>query len=480
MRRLLRFYRRRFALQLWSVMMFMILICTASLWTVHFTLFEPNYADATATRIENSIRPYIDPFQEISAADADDLLYRLSVLTGGIVVLGDENGKLLHAYSIGIPGVPKKPHNFDSRDTEFMEENYRKVLLGESIRTVLHGGGVGPILILGIPVRYENVPAVFFASSSMSELKTVQELIRGQLILLSIMVALGSSLLALAFMRHFNQPIQNIKTAVNQIADGDLTAAPDIRREDELGQLSRSVAKLGKALQRLDVLRKELIANVSHELRSPLSLIIGYGEMVRDISWRDENERNDNLNLIIAEAKRLSGIVDDILDYSQLQAGFMSLNRIPCNLYEVVRSEVDIARKIARTYEIDVAFESDSTQVDVLLDVKKMSRVLSNLINNAINHTKDGATVTVNLTERADEIVLSVVNPGPIIPEEARELIWERYQRIQHQGGRREGSGIGLSIVSKILTEHGFKYGVDSANGCNIFWFRMPREPLEE
>jgi signal transduction histidine kinase len=106
-----------------------------------------------------------------------------------------------------------------------------------------------------------------------------------------------------------------------------------------------------------------------------------------------------------------------------------------------------------------------------------MTHVLRNLLNNAINHTKDGGTIRVTITRDHDGSRVSVVNPGPTIPEEAIELIWERYQRVQHQGGRREGSGIGLSIVSKVLSVLGFDFGVNSADGVNAFWFSVPEEP---
>lgn len=125
----------------------------------------------------------------------------------------------------------------------------------------------------------------------------------------------------------FTSPILAIKKAVDALAAGDLTAKQGLKRRDEIGQLSCSVEKLGQALRRVDVLREEVIANVSHELRSPLALIGGYAEMVRDVTWKDDTQREENLNLIISEANRMSVMVSDILDYSQLQSGCLQLNR---------------------------------------------------------------------------------------------------------------------------------------------------------
>lgn len=109
-------------------------------------------------------------------------------------------------------------------------------------------------------------------------------------------------------------------------------------RTDEFGQLAESVEVLGQALHRVDVLRKEVIANVSHELKSPLSVISGYAEMVRDIDWKDEDRRNEDLELIISESRRMTEMVNDILDYSQLQSGYLRLNLEDINLGELAES----------------------------------------------------------------------------------------------------------------------------------------------
>lgn len=126
----------------------------------------------------------------------------------------------------------------------------------------------------------------------------------------------------------------------NGLQKNDFTEVPPFHREDELGQLSQSVVQLRYALQRLDVLRKEVIANVSHELRSPLALIGGYAEMVRDITWKQEEQRTEDLNLIIREANRMSRMVSDILDYSQLQAGYCQLKKERLNLCELLESAI--------------------------------------------------------------------------------------------------------------------------------------------
>lgn len=218
---------------------------------------------------------------------------------------------------------------------------------------------------------------------------------------------------------------------------------------------------------------------VSHELRAPLSLILGYSEMVRDVTGDDPARRNANMDLIIQETTHLSQMVDDIMDYSQFQSGYGTLHVLPCNLVEIVEGELAVFRQV--TEEQDIRLELDSSAPEILLplDRIKISQVLRNLLSNAFNHTFNGNTIRVRIIEDQHAVRVQVINPGAPIPEEDQGVIWERYQRVQHQGGRRQGTGIGLSIVSTLLDAHGMTYGVDSENRENVFWFEASLEKGE-
>ena len=310
---------------------------------------------------------------------------------------------------------------------------------------------------------------------SFAELYAVLNMNRQQLVILTVILTLAAAVLAALLSKLFTRPILAIKRAVDRLADGDLTAVPGLRRQDEIGQLSHSVEELGQALQRVDGLRREVIANVSHELRSPLALIGGYAEMVRDITWPDEAQRNEDLDLIISEARRMSEMVSDILDYSQLQAGYLQLKRDRYDLGEIVADEAARCEQTARDNHLSLQVDIPEGELTVNVDPIKLGQVLRNLLYNAINHTRDDNTILIQVTEDKEGYQVSVVNPGDPIPEEERELIWERYQRSQHQAGRRQGTSIGLSIVKTILDAHGMTYGVDCRDGMTCFWFRCPK-----
>ncbi|GHS95863.1 two-component sensor histidine kinase [Synergistales bacterium] len=441
----------------------------AFLWVVQIALFEPGYIRTTADILRGHIEPMAS---ELGRMEDTSSLAELSKAVKGKVFLLDRYGATFSVYSMGAPANLEA----ETGNDQFLYKNrhYESVIAGNTSEGIINRGEPDMKIALGFPVRYRGEPAALFLYSSLAELHTMQALIYRQLFWLSAVLTVASSLCALFLTRHFTKPILNIKDTVDELADGNLKAKPCVNRSDELGQLSLSVEKLGLALRRVDALRRDVISNVSHELRSPLSLIVGYGEMVRDITWSDESRRNENLNLIIDEASRLNKMVGDILDYSQIQSGGVKLNLAEWNLYELVASEVEFGRSTGKQWNLSFSIESFSAEIPVKMDALKMSQVMRNLIGNAVNHTEDGECVGVSIARSGSSVRVSVANKGAEISEDDRKIIWERYQRAQHQGGRHIGAGIGLSLVSAILSAHGFDYGVDSKEGKNIFWFTVP------
>ena len=181
---------------------------------------------------------------------------------------------------------------------------------------------------IGIPVTYAGENA-YLLIENMIRTDTAFTFNRMQLIILTVVLTIAASILAAVGSGYFTKPIFAIKHTVDRLAENDFSARADVNRQDELGELAESVGLLGQALARVDVLRKEVIANVSHELRSPLSVISGYAELVRDIHWKDEAARNEDLDLIIEESNRMSDMVNDILDYSQLRPAISGSIRNP-------------------------------------------------------------------------------------------------------------------------------------------------------
>ena len=377
-----------------------------------------------------------------------------------------------------------------------------------------------PMLIVGYPLSEGQLSGIFMCRS-MPEIKvSLNEMYRAGVFCL-LLAFLLTALVSLVTSRKMTEPLMDMNRAAKEIAGGNFEKRVEIKSDNEMGQLAESFNHMAESLENIEKSRRAFIANVSHELRSPLALITGYAEMVRDITWKDEEMRNENLNLIISESNRMSEMVNDILDYSQFSAGYSKLKKDWYDLRDIVNAELTRCRQAAAEHGITLTLQiADAQMPDALpqgttvsdmpdtkstgtpannqamyplqfqVDALKMSQVMRNLLNNAINHTPEnqeifirlipnpaaGAEVPDSALDAASKIagsccLVEVANPGDPIPEEDRNIIWERYQRSQHQSGRRLGTGIGLSIVSTILKAHEMLYGVDCKDGYNIFWF---------
>ncbi|MEC5339746.1 HAMP domain-containing histidine kinase [Enterococcus casseliflavus] len=467
------YIKSKLLVRLWSANMLLVIIGIAFLWTVQILLFEPNYINVTKESLLETVQETAAAVEEM-AVDPDDLpedpLLFLSKTIVGTLFLVDEDGEILAAFNNG------QQLNIDGLSNEYswLLSHAPTVLNGESLSTVEDFEKSSAILI-GVPTTLFQRPAALLLSNTITQIEALQSMNRQQLFLFTIILTIFASTISFFLAQHFIRPIKTIKEAIIRLTNGELYSVPKLKRSDELGTLSESVADLSTELQRVDVLRKEVIANVSHELRSPLALITGYGEMVRDVSGSDERLRKEHMELIISEAHRMSAMVDDIMDFSIMQAGYTQLKNEIWNTYEVVSSVVAYARGIANQYDITVDFEADSKNGIALFDRIKMEQVLRNLINNGINHTPKNERLLIKLTNTSTRTKVAVINPGKDIPPEQLELIWERYQRVQHQAGHKEGTGIGLAIVKTILTSHAFEYGAESKNGVTCFWFVVPR-----
>ncbi len=267
------------------------------------------------------------------------------------------------------------------------------------------------------------------------------------------------------------KPIKKINEGVYSIANGKYEKI-EINSNDELGSLSNSLNILSDELQQVESLRRELISNISHELRSPLVLIRGYAELVRDVSWSNDVKREEQLNLIINESVRMTNMVNDILDYSQLQTGAISVNKEKYNVIKVIEGEFFIAKKECELCNIEIEFIRNGLETKyAYVDILKLSQVFRNLFSNAINHTTDYGIIQLVLKEIDDDTIrVSVINEGETIPKEMLKNLFEKYYRVQHQAGRKKGTGIGLSIVKAVCELHDYEYGVTSENGITNFY----------
>ena len=296
--------------------------------------------------------------------------------------------------------------------------------------------------------------------------------IRFELLLVSVCLFLVSIIVAYFLSRLISGPLVKLNFASKSLPDGHFDN-DGISGYREVEELSETLLRSADEISKVDRLRKELIANVSHDLRTPLTLITGYSEAMRDIPGENTPE---NLQIIIDETQRLSKLVSDLLDLSKMEAGIENINSERLELVSFVTEICQRYHKMTELFGIDLRFDTCCDFAYVSADPVKLNQVIYNLINNAINYCGEDRFVGVKILLNEREAIIEVVDHGEGIPKEKLSQIWDRYYRIdKNHRSATIGSGLGLSIVKKILTLHAARFGVESSVGKgSCFWFALP------
>lgn len=297
--------------------------------------------------------------------------------------------------------------------------------------------------------------------------------IRTQLIIITIILLILAMILALFLSRKISKPIITISENAKAFGKGDYHVEFQGKGYLEIEELNDTLNYAAKELSKVEDLRRELIANMSHDLRTPLTMIAGYGEVMRDIPGENTPE---NIQIIIDETTRLTNLVNDILDLSKLQAGVQQLNLDAYPISDDIRNIIKRYEKLLKKQEYKIVFECDEDVV-ITADHLKMGQVIYNLINNALTYMGNDHMVIVRQIVYSDYVRIEIQDHGMGIAKEQLPYIWERYYKVDKTHIRSQvGTGLGLSIVKNILELHKAKYGADSEEGKGTcFWFELPR-----
>lgn len=319
-----------------------------------------------------------------------------------------------------------------------------------------------------------------FISASLEPLDEGARIIKSQLIYVSIGVFLLSLVIGYILSKKLSKPIVKVNKTALKMAEGDYDIVFETDEDiDEINQLVKTLNHAKDELSKTEELRRDLLANVGHDLKTPLTMIKAYAEMVRDLTYNKKQKRIQNCNVIIEEADRMTGLVNDIVDLSQLQSRVLEMHMERFNITELVYT-------ILKRYDIlkekeDLKFVFDEkNDYYVYADKKKLEQVIYNLLNNAINYTGEDNTVTIRLIPKEDVIRVEISDTGKGIKEEDLPHIWDRYYKNSKKHKRNAvGTGIGLSIVKNILINHHFEYGVISKKGeGSTFYFEVKQSEL--
>ena len=410
----------------------------------------------------------------------DGFIRFLSVREEVQICILDGEGNLLMPLEENIdPSSPLWNGSYDFTDKikehkEYLEKKGATLENGESVIYSIEGGFVYGVIMPAASSAGENTYLYVFQSTEF--VQAVEHSLNVRMLWIAVFVFALSFAVSSAISGAILRPIDEISVKAKRLATGDFDV--DFQGEDYLEEMDALSASLNFAkdeLSKADRMQKELIANVSHDFKTPLTMIKAYAEMIVEFAGDDKVKREKSARVIVEEADRLASLVSDVLDISKIRSGIQQLELQPFDVCAYLHEVLARFDYLTETQGFVIEKDVDKG-LYTMADQAKIGQVLYNLIGNAVNYTGEDKRVTVRLKKENGVIRFSVTDTGKGIKREELDGIWERYYRSQEMHKRPvQGTGLGLSIVKTILERHQFLFGVESEYGHgSTFYVILP------
>jgi signal transduction histidine kinase len=371
-------------------------------------------------------------------------------LMGSQLVIVDDEGKV--AFNTGVPSV-ELDHSLRSDILTSLHEQQ----IVQSVRE--------DWIIVGIPIKESTLAGIVLYAAKQPMIETVNQFKR--MIFLS---GFGAVLLAIGLTwvltRRITNPLLKMKRAAQSLSNGDFQDKVPVTGNDEIAQLGEAINRLGTDLHRLQTSRKEFLSSISHELRTPLSYVKGYSQALDEGMLKTEEDRQKYIKVIRQEAERLTRLVEDLFDLTQMDEGHLRLSITQVDLNEIIRKMVQTTEPRAQIKNIELSYHLDPTLSITEGDVGRLSQVIFNLVDNAIRHTPPGGKITIRTETDRCHAKMIVQDTGSGIPQEELPYIWERFYRVDKSRARGSGgTGLGLAIAKQIIEGHQGAIEIESKEG---------------
>lgn len=346
-------------------------------------------------------------------------------------------------------------------------EERTRLLNGEIIRSKGYNSRLGrDILASSIPLmKDEKLGGILFLYVPLA---TVSETFSDLLFFwaaFGLIFLLFTALLSGWLTQRITRPIREMEDVANQMAQGSYGERITIESRDEIGRLGDAINTLSTNLYQVEQKRREFIANLSHELRTPLNYISGYTDAMLTRLAKDEEQREQYLQIIVKESARMKRLIHDLLDLAQLEGEAYPLKK---SLYPFAQQIEDVLvsyRPKLIEQQITLVTELDP-EIIIYADHDRMTQVISNVVDNARKYTPADGTIAIRLTLDQQWIILEISDTGIGIPNEDLKHIGERFYRVDKSRNREQGgTGLGIAIVKHIIRNHGGRFQVESQLG---------------
>lgn len=445
-----------------AVILLMVWFMQSFFMNTYYERMMAQEAQTTANKLGNYYSTNKDNFDEYArkAADRNGLYIRLETAdsTSEYGNSGLSQGDLPH-------------YQFEISDAK---DKLAKSSLGKISLTVTEKGNKASRLVYATYLGNRDDGNILYMIAPLYPVESTISILRSQLLYITFITLMIASMLAIIMSTWLSLPIASITKSAVQLSNGNYNVNFNGGIFTETNELARTLNKASYEMQKTDSYQRDLIANVSHDLKTPLTMIKSYAEMINDISGDNPEKRAEHLAVIIAEADRLNKLVSDMLSASRLQSNSAELNMTK---FDIVKA----ATEVEETFEVlnqqegyNISFNKCKTAY-VYGDYDKLKQVMANLISNAIKYCGKDKYVRIELKKVGRNVRFDVIDHGDGIAAEEISHVWERYYRTSANRNRNiEGTGLGLSIVKGILSLHNANYGVESEEGKGSdFWFEL-------
>lgn len=340
----------------------------------------------------------------------------------------------------------------------------------------------GTMISIGIPISADGVKQGYLIlHSSMDQLDLLQENMLN-IMYMPFFVTLLVLVIVLAYLsRTIIRPIGKLNTAAREYAKGNFEVRTGVKRKDEIGELSDSLEYMAGELSKLDEYRKNFIANISHDFRSPLTSIKGYLEAMLDGTIPPE-KYSRYLNIVLNESKRLTKLTSGLLELNDFDTYGPVLKKQNFDIVDVVRETRNTVEGVYEKKKIDFQIKCPAEDTVVYADKMKIGQVVHNLIDNAIKFSPKGGKITVTIYDKNGKVFVSVKDQGPGIEKEHQKKVFDRFYKTDSSRGKdKQGTGLGLSITKEIIKAHGENINLISTEGAGSeFVFSLTRSSSRE
>lgn len=369
-------------------------------------------------------------------------------------------------------------HNPEDRSF-IRTEDLQQIFAGKTIN-LEHEDPLGNrYMVIGQPIYHNHqITSAIYVMASTQSMDNSLTAVRNLLILSGVgafLLAIGITwIMALLLSR----PLIKMQQATKQIAIGELETRLDIHSKDEIGDLASAINNLAADLQRYRDTRQEFFANISHELRTPITYLEGYAKVVKNRLYTTEEEKDRYLDIIYQEGVRIQRLVDDLFELAKMEEGKISLSMEWVDLKVVIDQAVQSISLKAKDKGLELVVHPAAKIPLIRGDGMRMEQIVLNLLENAVRYTEEGR-IDIHLGRTADTLSLSITDTGMGIPEEELPYIFERFYRVEKSRSRQTGgTGLGLSIVKKLVELQGGSIQVSSKRDigtCFTVQFALPK-----